>query len=52
MSDCQSLNHSSWDCKHHVVFIPKYRKKVILGQIKQYLGAIIRKLAEQKESQI
>ena len=52
MSEYRSLNHSRWECKYHVVFIPKYRKKVIFGQIKQYLGTVFRKLAEQRECQI
>ena len=47
-----SLNHSSWECKYHVVFIPKYRKKAIFGRIRSELGEIFRRLAEQKESQI
>jgi len=52
MSEYQSLNHSKWECKYHVVFIPKYRRKVIYGQIKQRLGDIFRRLALQKESEI
>ena len=52
MSDYRSLNHSRWDCKNHVVFIPKYRKKRIFGQIKQYLGEVFHRLARQKECQI
>jgi REP-associated tyrosine transposase len=47
-----SLNHSSWECKYHVVFIPKYRKKSIFGRIRSELGEIFRRLAEQKESRI
>jgi len=47
-----SLNHSSWECKYHVVFIPKYRKKTIFGRIRSELGEIFRRLAEQKESRI
>ena len=52
MSDYRSLSHSKWECKYHVVFIPKYRKKRIFGQVKQYLGSVFRKLAEQRESEI
>ena len=52
MSDYRSLNHSRWDCKYHIVFIPKYRKKRIFGQIKQYLGETFHRLARQKESLI
>ena len=47
-----SLNHSRWECKYHVVFIPKYRKKSIFGRIRSELGEIFRRLAEQKESRI
>ena len=47
-----SLNHSRWECKYHIVFIPKYRKKSIFGRIRSELGEIFRRLAEQKESRI
>ncbi len=47
-----SLNHSRWECKYHVIFIPKYRKKAIFGVIRSELGEILRRLAEQKESRI
>ena len=47
-----SLNHSRWECKYHVVFIPKYRKKAIFGQIRRDLGEVLRRLAEQRESRI
>ena len=52
MSDTRSLNHSRWECKYHVVFIPKYRKKRIFGQIKQFLGEVFHRLAHQRESRI
>ncbi|NEQ52873.1 MAG: IS200/IS605 family transposase [Leptolyngbya sp. SIO3F4] len=45
----QSLSHSKWDCKYHVVFVPKYRKKAIFGDIRRYLGPIFHELARQKE---
>ncbi len=48
----KSLSHSRWECKYHVVFIPKYRKKMIFGQIRRELGEVFRRLAEQKESTI
>jgi putative transposase len=38
MDDYESLSHTKWDCKYHVVFIPKYRRKVLYGELKQYLG--------------
>ena len=47
-----SLNHSLWECKYHVVFIPKYRKKSIFGPIRAELGEIFKRLAEQRQSQI
>ena len=48
----QSLSHSKWDCKYHVVFVPKRRRKAIFGQARQQLGAIFHALARQKECQI
>ena len=48
----QSLSHSKWDCKYHVVFIPKRRRKVLFGRIRQQLGEIFHALARQKECQI
>src|SRR5215831_16941090 len=48
----QSLSHSKWDCKYHVVFIPKRRRKVLFGKIRPQLGAIFHALARQKECQI
>ncbi len=47
----QSLAHSKWDCKYHVVFVPKRRRK-LYGQIRRQLGAIFHALARQKECQI
>ena len=52
MTDYRSLSHTRWECKYHVVFIPKYRKKKIFGEIRKYLGEILRRLAEQRESRI
>ncbi len=52
MKDYQSLCHTKWDCKYHVVFIPKRRKKMIFGAIRKHLGEILRELAVQKERQI
>jgi putative transposase len=48
----QSLSHSSWDCKYHVIFVPKYRKKVIYGKLRKELGAVFHELARQKECKI
>jgi putative transposase len=52
MEDMQSLRHTAWDCKYHVVWIPKYRKKVLYGQLRKYLGEVLRELARQKESRV
>lgn len=52
MDELESLNHTKWDCKYHVVFIPKCRRKTLYVQLRQYLGDVFRKLAEQKESRI
>ena len=48
----QSLSHSRWDCKYHVVFIPKRRRKVLFGKVREQLGEIFHALARQKECQI
>ncbi|MFA6215377.1 MAG: IS200/IS605 family transposase [Patescibacteria group bacterium] len=47
-----SLSHSKWDCKYHVVFVPKYRKKTIYGQTRKNLGKILHALALMKECRI
>ena len=52
MQDFESLAHVKWDCKYHVVFIPKCRKKVLYGQIRRELGQVLRELARQKECEI
>jgi len=48
----QSLSHSKWDCKYHVIFVPKRRRKVLYGELRQRLGPIFHELARQKECQI
>ena len=48
----QSLSHSKWNCKYHVVFIPKRRRKMVFGQIRKHLGPIFHELARQKECRI
>ena len=50
--DVNSLSHSTWNCKYHVVFAPKYRRKVIYDKIKADIGKILRKLCEQKGIEI
>ena len=52
MDEQQSLNHSKWECKYHVVFIPKCRRKTLYVELRQHLGEVFRKLALQKESRI
>ena len=48
----QKSSHSAWECKYHVVWIPKYRKKVLYKELRQFLGEILRNLAKQKECEI
>lgn len=52
MDDFESLSHSKWECKYHVVFIPKYRRRVLYGQLRSHLGEVFHRLARQKESRI
>ena len=52
MDNYESLSHSKWECKYHVVFIPKYRRKTLYGELRQHLGEVFRKLAMQKESRV
>ena len=47
-----SLSHTKWRCKYHIVFAPKYRRQAIYGQIKRDIGVILRKLCEQKHVEI
>lgn len=50
--DTESLSHTQWNCKYHIVFAPKYRRQVIYGKIKQDIGKIIRTLCEYKKVEI
>lgn len=52
MNNNRKLNHTTYDCKYHIVWIPKYRKKAIYGQLRKYLGEVFRDLALQRESEI
>lgn len=52
MRRVSSLNHTRWECKYHIVFIPKYRRKALFGRIRQELGEVFHRLARQKESLI
>lgn len=52
MNNNRKLNHTTYDCKYHIIWIPKYRKKAIYGQLRKYLGEIFKELALQRESEI
>ena len=52
MDEYESLSHTKWECKYHVVFIPKYRKKALYGNLRHHLGEVFHRLAKQKESRI
>jgi putative transposase len=52
MDDYESLNHTKWECKYHIVFIPKCRRKRLYQQLRQDLGEVFHQLAQRKESQI
>jgi putative transposase len=52
MDEYESLRHTKWECKYHVIFIPKFRRKVLYGKLRQHLGEVFRTLAAQKESRI
>ncbi len=52
MDEQASLNHTKWECKYHIVFIPKCRRKTLYQEPRQYWEEVFRRLAEQKESEI
>jgi putative transposase len=52
MERYESLHHTKWECKYHLVWIPKWRKRVLYGQLRKELGQILRGLAMQKESEV
>ncbi len=52
MDDINSLSHSKWRCKYHIVLAPKYRRQVIYSDIRRDIGVILRKLCEQKKVEI
>ena len=51
-NDSESLSHTKWNCKYHIVFAPKFRRQVIYGQIKADIGKILRQLCESKKVEI
>ena len=52
MDEKESLSHSRWECKYHVVFIPKFRRRTLYKELRNHLGEVFRRLASQKESRI
>ncbi len=52
MRDWQSLSHVKWECKYHVVWVPKYRHKVLYGKVRERVGEIIRELCRQRDLEI
>jgi putative transposase len=52
VNDVESLSHTKWECKYHIVFIPKYRKKALYGALRQQRGEVLKQLAMQRESRI
>ena len=52
MGDNNSLSHTKWNCKYHIVFAPKYRRRIIYGELKVEIGKILRQLCEWKEVKI
>ena len=52
LSEYKRTNHTEWDCKYHIIFIPKYRKKVLYGKLRDRLGVVFRQLAHRKECEI
>jgi putative transposase len=52
MDEYQALSHTTWECKYHVVFIPKCRRKTLYLELRRHLGEVFHKLAQQKESKI
>jgi putative transposase len=52
MDESESLSHTKWECKYHVVFIPKFRRKVLYAELRRHLGEVFRELARHRESRI
>ena len=52
MDKTESLSHTRWECKYHIVFIPKCRRRTLYGELRRHLGEVFRRLAAQKESQV
>jgi putative transposase len=52
MRDWQSLSHVKWECKYHVLWVPKYRRKVLYGKVRKRVGEVIRELCRQRDLEI
>ena len=52
MEETETLRHTKWDCKYHVVFIPKYRRQALYKELRSHLGEVFRSLAQQKECRV
>lgn len=52
IQEIESLSHSVWDCKYHIIITPKYRKKILYGQIRRRVGELLKELSKHKESKI
>ena len=52
MTQLKSLAHTKWECKYHIIWIPKYRKQRLFGELRRELGSVLRELASHKESEI
>ena len=52
MTELKSLAHTKWECKYHIVWIPKYRKKKLFGELRRELGSVLHELARHRESEI
>ena len=52
MDEYETLSHTTWDCKYHIVFIPKYRRKALYQELRRHLGEVFRRLALQKELKV
>ena len=52
LSENKRSNHTEWNCKYHIIFIPKYRKKVLYEKLREQLGGVFKQLAHQKECEI
>jgi putative transposase len=52
MDEYESLSHTKWECKYHVIFIPKYQRRKLYGELRNHLDEVLRNLATQKESRV